>query len=91
MTTKSTEFTVKLDGISLPEAKQKEIAAAINQLVIAKLGSLDLPSSKAAGHALVYQGLINGGYLFNVNESILRGLQDTFKQPTVGAATILAH
>lgn len=92
MSTKSTEFTVKLDGISLPEDKQKEIAAAINQLVIAKLGSLELASSKAAGHSLVYQGIINGGILYNVQAAALQGLlKETFKQPTVGGAIILAH
>ena len=90
---KSTTFTVELDGISLPEAAQKEISAAINQLVIAKLGSLDLNTSKAVGSSLIFKGLINGGRLLNINAEAIKNLQTNIGDhaPAVGNIVILGH
>lgn len=78
---KSSKFTIEVEGLDIPEKYQAEISKALNQAFIHKLGELDLAGGRtkteaptAVGGSFVLQKwLINGGRIINLMSSELKG------------------
>lgn len=68
-------FTLELNGIELPKHAQEEISQALNQTLMAKLGSLNL--SKNKGNLITNILLPNGGKLECILSPALKGQLET--------------
>jgi hypothetical protein len=80
---KSLKFTVELQGFSLPKSVQEEISKELNQLVMKKLGELDLGNNDkatalATRSSLGLVDLINGGEILMLNSQFVKDFQLNF-------------